>query len=82
MSIFVAAAICDESKGGKIKKSYRKGSFFRLVRLAGIEPARPCGQQILSLQRLPVPPQAHKLFLFIQSFLINCNYKIGMSAGN
>jgi hypothetical protein len=24
-----------------------------LVRTAGIEPARPCGQKILSLQRLP-----------------------------
>lgn len=29
-----------------------------LVRQAGLEPARPCGQQILSLQRLPIPPQA------------------------
>ena len=25
--------------------------------LAGLEPARPCGQQILSLSRLPIPPQ-------------------------
>ena len=32
-----------------------------MVQMAGIEPARPCGQQILSLQRLPVPPQAHHL---------------------
>ena len=31
----------------------------RLVPLAGIEPARPCGHQILSLARLPVPPQGH-----------------------
>lgn len=31
---------------------------FLLVRQAGLEPARPCGQQILSLQRLPIPPQA------------------------
>ncbi len=29
-----------------------------MVRLARLELARPCGQQILSLQRLPVPPQA------------------------
>ena len=36
---------------------------FELVRLARVELARPCGQQILSLQRLPVPPQAHKISL-------------------
>ena len=30
-----------------------------LVPLAGIEPARPCGHQILSLARLPIPPQGH-----------------------
>jgi hypothetical protein len=29
----------------------------RLVPLAGIEPARCCHHQILSLARLPVPPQ-------------------------
>ena len=28
-----------------------------MVPLAGLEPARPCGQQILSLPRLPIPPQ-------------------------
>src|SRR4051812_41474724 len=31
----------------------------RLVRTAGFEPARPYGQKILSLQRLPVPPRPH-----------------------
>ncbi len=30
-----------------------------MVPLAGIEPARLEGQQILSLPRLPVPPQGH-----------------------
>jgi hypothetical protein len=30
-----------------------------LVPLAGLEPARPYGQQILSLPRLPIPPQGH-----------------------
>lgn len=35
---------------------------FLLVHLARIELARPCGQQILSLQRLPVPPQVHEIF--------------------
>ena len=30
-----------------------------LVRTAGLEPARPEGQKILSLQRLPVPPRPH-----------------------
>jgi hypothetical protein len=29
----------------------------KMVPLAGIEPARPWGQQILSLPRLPIPPQ-------------------------
>lgn len=33
-----------------------------MVRLARLELARPCGQQILSLQRLPIPPQAHNKF--------------------
>ena len=33
-----------------------------LVRLAGIEPARPYGHQILSLRRLPIPPQSHYLY--------------------
>ena len=28
-----------------------------MVRTAGLEPARPFGQKILSLQRLPVPPR-------------------------
>ena len=38
-----------------------------VVGLAGLEPARPYGQQILSLQRLPIPPQAHLLLgLFIE----------------
>jgi hypothetical protein len=31
-----------------------------VVPLAGLEPARPCGQQILSLPRLPIPPQGHR----------------------
>ena len=29
------------------------------VPLAGLEPARPNGQQILNLSRLPIPPQGH-----------------------
>lgn len=32
-----------------------------LVPEAGLEPARPCGQQILSLARLPIPPLGHVL---------------------
>ena len=31
-----------------------------MVPLAGLEPARPCGQQILSLSCLPIPPQRHE----------------------
>ena len=30
-----------------------------MVPLAGLEPARPYGQQILNLPRLPIPPQGH-----------------------
>ena len=30
-----------------------------LVRGAGLEPARPCGQEILSLSCLPIPSPAH-----------------------
>ena len=44
------------------KKSLCEGGLFLLVHLARIELARPCGQQILSLQRLPVPPQVHEIF--------------------
>ena len=29
------------------------------MRVAGLEPARPCGQQILSLWCLPIPPYPH-----------------------
>lgn len=28
----------------------------------GLEPSQPCGQQILSLSRIPVPPLAHHLY--------------------
>src|SRR6185312_7055502 len=35
----------------------------RLVPLAGVEPARCCHHQILSLARLPVPPQGHHAIL-------------------
>ena len=36
---------------------------FKEVPPTGLEPVRPCGQQILSLQRLPVPPQAQIIFV-------------------
>ena len=32
-----------------------------MVRRAGLEPARPCGQEILSLSCLPIPSSAHRL---------------------
>ena len=35
------------------------GSKDEMVPLAGLEPARCCHQQILSLPRLPIPPQGH-----------------------
>jgi hypothetical protein len=34
-----------------------------LVRTAGLEPASPYGQKILSLQRLPVPPRPHGAYV-------------------
>ena len=46
-----------QSFGLDRKKTVRKRSFF-LVRLKGLEPSRR-GHQILSLARLPIPPQAH-----------------------
>ena len=30
-----------------------------MVRVEGLEPPRPCGHQILSLARLPIPPHPH-----------------------
>lgn len=40
---------------------YVFGVFGKVVAPAGIEPARPCGLQILSLLRLPVSPRGHTL---------------------
>ena len=34
-------------------------STLHLVRLVGLEPTLPYGKQILSLSRLPIPPQPH-----------------------
>ena len=35
--------------------------FFRILMVPGpgIEPGRPCGHEILSLERLPIPPSRH-----------------------
>jgi hypothetical protein len=35
----------------------------RMVPGAGIEPARPCGHEILSLGRLPIPPSRHNVLI-------------------
>ena len=45
-------------KAGKKVVSYQ-GAEKAVVPQAGLEPARPCGQQILSLPRLPIPPLGH-----------------------
>ena len=38
----------------------------RLVPRAGLEPARPTGQQILSLYRLPIPTSRHfVIYLYV-----------------
>ena len=72
-----------------IKKSLHseRAKGFRYVLKAGIEPARPCGQRILSPQRLPIPPLEHSgtnilftprilqcLFLIICLFLVSISY--------
>ena len=31
----------------------------KMVPMEGVEPTRPCGHQILSLARLPIPPHRH-----------------------
>lgn len=41
-----------------------------MVPLEGFEPPRPNGQQILSLSRLPIPPQRHET-LKNKQYLIN-----------
>ena len=38
----------------------------KMVPGAGIEPARPYGQQILSLLRLPIPPSGRTIQFFFQ----------------
>ena len=45
------------------KKTTRYRWFKFLVPLVGLEPTLPNGKQILSLSRLPVPPQRHSAFL-------------------
>ena len=45
------------------KKMPKIGFIFLLVGKEGLEPSRPCGQQILSLSRLPVPPFALPLII-------------------
>ncbi|CFX13863.1 conserved protein of unknown function [Candidatus Filomicrobium marinum] len=43
-----------------IQQDYERPSRGKvMVPLARLERARPCGQQILSLSRLPIPPQRH-----------------------
>lgn len=32
-----------------------------MVPMEGVEPTRPCGHQILSLARLPIPPHRHPM---------------------
>ena len=44
---------------------------------AGLEPARPMGQQILSLSRLPIPPSRHNYF---QTPLVPHNTMDGVKA--
>lgn len=37
-----------------------------MVRVVGLEPTRPCGHQILSLARLPIPPHPHRYDINIE----------------
>ena len=48
---------CLASDSKKRTQDFLSGSFyFRLVRVTGVEPARPCGHKNLNLTRLPIPP--------------------------
>lgn len=47
----------NENRPPKREAGFRQGMPFELVPLAGVEPARCCHRQILSLLRLPIPPQ-------------------------
>ncbi len=38
-----------------------------LVPGPGIEPGRPCGHEILSLERLPIPPSRHSCSLLLEA---------------
>lgn len=49
--------------------------FESVVPAAGIEPARPKGQQILSLQRLPIPPRRHMLCCFCHEGKKNSSFR-------
>ena len=49
----------------------------KMVPPGRLELPRPCGQQILSLPRLPIPPQGHRVFvLYINKLLIGPQNKI------
>ena len=44
-----------------LKCGERWTTFEVMVPPAGLEPAPPCGEQILSLSRLPISPQGHEV---------------------
>ena len=57
-SIFLNAIHSYDYSYGTLARFYEKAPAepFHKVPRAGLEPARPFGQQILSLQCLPIPP--------------------------
>lgn len=59
----IVSLICRPGKGfngSRNKKSSENSELSNVVPRTGIEPARPCERQILSLLRLPVPPSGPK----------------------
>ena len=58
-TIFRPGAIPTHRVGTAQKREKKERRWRLLVRVAGLEPARSCDQQILSLWCLPIPPYPH-----------------------
>src|SRR5207245_523143 len=57
---FAVFGRCNRRRGTFRASNCTRRSGMMLVGAAGFEPARPCGQKVLSLQCLPVPPRPRR----------------------
>src|SRR5207245_1878053 len=57
---FAVFGRCSRRRGTFRASNCTRRSGMMLVGAAGFEPARPCGQKVLSLQCLPVPPRPRR----------------------